>query len=128
MQGRRHDCASHGPVRVGRLGGALRAERRAAARLVEDRSRDDAALSKPCWRLDTSNPPGNEYLVVDYLKQVFDKEGIPSEIFASDPKRSNIVARLKGSGRKRPLLIVGHSDVVTTDAAKWKLPGVQRDA
>ena len=73
-------------------------------------------------RLDTSNPPGNEHLVVDYLKQVFDKEGIPSEIFASDPKRSNIVARLKGNGRKKPLLIVGHSDVVTTDAAKWKYP------
>src|SRR5262245_3894832 len=73
-------------------------------------------------RLDTSNPPGNEHLVVDYLKQVFDKEGISSEIFASDPKRSNIVARLKGNGRKRPILVVGHSDVVTTDAAKWKHP------
>jgi acetylornithine deacetylase/succinyl-diaminopimelate desuccinylase-like protein len=73
-------------------------------------------------RLDTSNPPGNEHLVVDYLKQLFDKEGIPSEIFASDSKRSNIVARLKGSGRKRPILVVGHSDVVTTDAAKWKHP------
>ena len=73
-------------------------------------------------RLDTSNPPGNEHLVVDYLKQLFDKEGIPSEIFASDPKRSNIVARLKGNGSKRPLLIVGHSDVVTTDASKWKHP------
>jgi acetylornithine deacetylase/succinyl-diaminopimelate desuccinylase-like protein len=73
-------------------------------------------------RLDTSNPPGNEHLVVDYLKQLFDREGIPSEIFASDPKRSNFVARLKGNGRKRPLLIVGHSDVVTTDAAKWKHP------
>jgi len=73
-------------------------------------------------RLDTSNPPGNEHLVVDYLKQLFDKEGIPSEIFASDQNRSNFVARLKGNGRKRPLLIVGHSDVVTTDAAKWKYP------
>ena len=73
-------------------------------------------------RLDTSNPPGNEHLVVDYLKQLFDKEGIPSEIFASDPKRSNFVARLKGNGSKRPLLIVGHSDVVTTDASKWKHP------
>jgi acetylornithine deacetylase/succinyl-diaminopimelate desuccinylase-like protein len=73
-------------------------------------------------RLDTSNPPGNEHLVVDYLKQLFDKEGIPSETFASDPKRSNFVARLKGNGRKRPLLVVGHSDVVTTDAAKWKHP------
>jgi len=73
-------------------------------------------------RLDTSNPPGNEHLVVDYLKQLFDKEGIPSAIFASDPNRSNFVARLKGNGRKRPLLIVGHSDVVTTDPAKWKYP------
>jgi acetylornithine deacetylase/succinyl-diaminopimelate desuccinylase-like protein len=73
-------------------------------------------------RLDTSNPPGNEHLVVDYLKQLFDKEGIPSQTFASDPNRSNFVARLKGNGKKRPLLIVGHSDVVTTDAAKWKYP------
>src|SRR5262245_64657878 len=73
-------------------------------------------------RLDTSNPPGNEHLVVDYLKQLFDKEGIPSEIFASDANRSNFVARLKGNGRKRPILVVGHSDVVTTDAAKWKYP------
>src|SRR6185312_2982239 len=72
--------------------------------------------------LDTSNPPGNEHIVVDYLKQVLDKEGIPSQIVASDPNRSNIVARLKGNGSKRPLLIIGHSDVVTTDAAKWKYP------
>ena len=73
-------------------------------------------------RLDTSNPPGNEHLTVDYLKQLFDKEGIPSQIVASDPNRSNFIARLKGNGRKRPLLIIGHSDVVTTDAAKWKYP------
>ncbi len=79
-------------------------------------------LFQAVLRLDTSNPPGNEHLVVDYLKQLFDKEGIPSEIFASDPKRSNFVARLKGNGGKRPLLIVGHSDVVTTDASKWKHP------
>jgi acetylornithine deacetylase/succinyl-diaminopimelate desuccinylase-like protein len=73
-------------------------------------------------RLDTRNPPGNEHLVVDYLKQLFDKEGIAAEVFAGDPKRSNIVARLKGNGTKRPLLIVGHSDVVTVDEAKWKFP------
>jgi acetylornithine deacetylase/succinyl-diaminopimelate desuccinylase-like protein len=73
-------------------------------------------------RLDTSNPPGNEHLVVDYLKQLFDKEGIPSQVLASDPNRSNFVARLKGNGKKRPLLIIGHSDVVTTDPAKWKFP------
>jgi acetylornithine deacetylase/succinyl-diaminopimelate desuccinylase-like protein len=73
-------------------------------------------------RLDTTNPPGNEHLAVDYLKQVFDREGIPAQIFALDPNRSNIVARLKGSGKKRPLLIMGHSDDVTVDASKWKYP------
>ncbi len=73
-------------------------------------------------RLDTSSPPGNEHLVAEYLKEVFDREGIEAEILALDPNRSNLVARLKGNGRKRPLLLMGHSDVVTVDAAKWTHP------
>jgi hypothetical protein len=39
-------------------------------------------------RFDTSNPPGNEQRAVAYLKQVLDKEGIASQIFALDPSRS----------------------------------------
>jgi acetylornithine deacetylase/succinyl-diaminopimelate desuccinylase-like protein len=73
-------------------------------------------------RIDTRNPPGNEDEAVRYLKQALDKEGIPSQVFALDPKRSNIVARLKGNGKKKPLLIMGHTDVVTVDEAKWKHP------
>ena len=33
-------------------------------------------------KLDTSSPPGNETRAVEYLKQVFDKEGIPYQVFA----------------------------------------------
>src|SRR6266705_2422336 len=73
-------------------------------------------------RLDTRNPPGNEHIVAEYVKQVLEKEGIPAQIVGSDPKRSNVVARLKGNGQKRPLLVMGHTDVVTVDAAKWKHP------
>lgn len=73
-------------------------------------------------RLDTSNPPGNEKLVVDYLKGVLDKEGIETKIFANDPNRPNLVARLRGSGKQRPVLIMGHTDVVKVDPAKWKHP------
>jgi acetylornithine deacetylase/succinyl-diaminopimelate desuccinylase-like protein len=73
-------------------------------------------------RLDTSNPPGNEKLVVDYLKSVLDKEGIETKIFANDPNRPNLVARLKGNGKKRPVLIMGHTDVVKVDPAKWTHP------
>jgi acetylornithine deacetylase/succinyl-diaminopimelate desuccinylase-like protein len=73
-------------------------------------------------RFDTRNPPGNEHLVAEYLKGVFDQAGIPAKLFALDPKRSNVVARLKGNGKKKPILIMGHSDVVTVDEAKWKFP------
>src|SRR3954470_20626590 len=73
-------------------------------------------------RVDTQNPPGKETAVAEYVKQVFDREGIPAQLIAADPARANVVARLKGNGSKRPLLIMGHSDVVTVDAAKWKHP------
>jgi acetylornithine deacetylase/succinyl-diaminopimelate desuccinylase-like protein len=73
-------------------------------------------------RIDTRNPPGNETVLVEYLKQVLEKEGIPAQIVGSDPKRANLIARLKGNGSKRPLLVMGHSDTVTTDEAKWKHP------
>ncbi len=73
-------------------------------------------------RLDTSNPPGNEGIVVNYLKSVLDREGIENKVFALDPARPNLVARLRGSGKKRPVLIMGHSDVVKVDPAKWTHP------
>ena len=53
---------------------------------------------------------------------MFDREGIPAEILALDANRANVVARLKGNGRKRPLLIMGHTDVVTVDTTKWTHP------
>ena len=70
-------------------------------------------------QIDTSNPPGNETKAVEYLKKVFDAAGIPSQIFALDPMRANIVARLKGNGSKRPLLILAHLDVVGVQREKW---------
>lgn len=73
-------------------------------------------------RIDTSDPPGVELPAVQYLKQVLDAEGIPSEILALDPQRPNLVVRLKGSGAKRPILIMGHTDVVNVDARKWTFP------
>ena len=73
-------------------------------------------------RIDTRNPPGNERRAAEYLKSVFDREGIPAEIIALDSNRANVVARLKGNGRKRPILIMGHTDVVTVDTTKWTHP------
>ena len=80
-------------------------------------------------KFDTSDPPGNEKPAVDYLKQVLEAEGIPVEIVFNEDKRPNLIARLKGSGAKRPLLIMGHTDVVNVDPKKWSHPpfGAVRD-
>jgi acetylornithine deacetylase/succinyl-diaminopimelate desuccinylase-like protein len=71
-------------------------------------------------RLDTQSPPGNEKLAADYLVQVLEREGIPVQVFALDAQRPNVVARLAGNGSKRPLLIMGHTDVVNVDPSKWQ--------
>lgn len=73
-------------------------------------------------RTDTSDPPGREADAVAYLKQVLEKEGIGVQTFALETHRPNLIARLKGSGRKRPLLLMGHTDVVNVDPTKWTHP------
>ena len=87
-------------------------------RLEEETLRHFQALI----RFDTSDPPGGEKPAVAYLKQVLEKEGIPIQTFALEPHRPNLVARLKGNGKKRPILIMGHTDVVNVDAKKWAFP------
>jgi acetylornithine deacetylase/succinyl-diaminopimelate desuccinylase-like protein len=68
-------------------------------------------------RIDTT--AGHETLAVDYLKRVLEGEGIPTKTFALDPNRANLVARIKGNGSRRPLLILAHTDVVGVQRDKW---------
>lgn len=68
-------------------------------------------------RIDTR--AGNETKAVDYIRQVLEADGIPSQTFALNPARANLVARLKGNGSKRPLLILAHTDVVGVQPEKW---------
>jgi acetylornithine deacetylase/succinyl-diaminopimelate desuccinylase-like protein len=70
-------------------------------------------------QINTSNPPGNETVAANYLKAALAAEGIDSELFALDPERANLVARIRGNGSKRPILIMGHTDVVGVQAEKW---------
>jgi acetylornithine deacetylase/succinyl-diaminopimelate desuccinylase-like protein len=73
-------------------------------------------------QIDSTNPPGNETLVAEYVKKTLEAEGIPVTLAAQDPARANVIARLKGNGSKRPLLIMGHSDTVKVDPPKWVFP------
>src|ERR1700726_1676833 len=69
-------------------------------------------------RLNTTNPPGKETKVANYLKKVADAEGIPCELLGGDPARLNFIAHLDGAAG-RPLLLMAHSDVVPADRTQW---------
>src|SRR6476469_8545174 len=76
-------------------------------------------LMQQYLRVNTSNPPGNELEAAKFLKKIFDQHGIENEIFEYKPGRANIIARLKGNGSKRPIILLSHTDVVTAEPASW---------
>ena len=72
-------------------------------------------------RINTSNPPGNEIEAARFFKKIFDQYGIENEIFEYKPGRANIIARLKGNGSKRPIVLLSHTDVVTAEPTAWEV-------
>ncbi len=73
-------------------------------------------------RLNTQNPPGNELLTARYFDSVFKQiPGVETHVLPATANRANFVARLRaGSPSKRPVLIMGHMDVVGADTTKWE--------
>jgi acetylornithine deacetylase/succinyl-diaminopimelate desuccinylase-like protein len=75
-------------------------------------------------RIDTTNPPGNEMRAVAFYKKILDQEGIESRAFEYAPGRGDLWARLPHSTAeaRRPIILLNHMDVVTSDASHWKVP------
>ncbi|HUJ26894.1 MAG TPA: M20/M25/M40 family metallo-hydrolase [Myxococcales bacterium] len=71
-------------------------------------------------RVDTSH--GNETAAVKLVAARLEAAGVPVQTFESAPGRGNLVARLKGTGAKRPLILLAHLDVVPVDGQKWETP------
>jgi acetylornithine deacetylase/succinyl-diaminopimelate desuccinylase-like protein len=71
-------------------------------------------------RINTSNPPGDVSKAADLLEGILKRENIPVTRYESGPGRSILLARLKGAGRAKPILLLHHMDVVPTDASRWK--------
>jgi acetylornithine deacetylase/succinyl-diaminopimelate desuccinylase-like protein len=61
-------------------------------------------------RLDTTNPPGNEYECVGFVRNVLEEAGCETQAYSKDTDRPNLVARLHGAGDSPPLLLQGHVD------------------
>ena len=75
-------------------------------------------------RIDTTNPPGNEMRAVAFYKKILDEEGIENRTFEFAPGRGDFWARIAHttSEAKRPIILLNHMDVVTSDASHWRVP------
>jgi acetylornithine deacetylase/succinyl-diaminopimelate desuccinylase-like protein len=118
-------------VGLGTLAGAAMPEApnpMASSRIPADRLQQysDLALTwmQEYLRIDTTNPPGHEMRAVAFYKNILDQEGIENRVFEYSPGRGDLWARLPHTTveAKRPIILLNHMDVVTSDAAHWKVP------
>jgi acetylornithine deacetylase/succinyl-diaminopimelate desuccinylase-like protein len=73
--------------------------------------------------VDTSH--GHETDALKPVLALFEQAGIPAQILESAPGRGNLIARIKGDGSKKPLLLLAHIDVVPVEGQKWNTPPFQ---
>ena len=76
-------------------------------------------------RIDTTNPPGNEMKAVEFYKKILDQEGIENRAFEVAPGRGDLWARIPAAAsgpHARPIILLNHTDVVTSDGAHWRVP------
>lgn len=81
-------------------------------------------------RFDTTNPPGNEGELAAYLAKTLEDEGIETQLLVPVENRAAVVARIRGNGTKRPVMLMAHMDVVGVERDKWSCDpfgGVIRD-
>jgi acetylornithine deacetylase/succinyl-diaminopimelate desuccinylase-like protein len=72
-------------------------------------------------RLNTVNPPGNETVAAELLRDYLEPFGVDCELYARVPERANLVARIRGRGDGPRLLLLSHTDTVLADPAEWSV-------
>ena len=70
-------------------------------------------------RIDTVNPPGNETAAAELLRDYLAESGVESELYAREPSRANLVARIPGRGGGPRLALLSHTDTVLADPMEW---------
>ncbi len=83
------------------------------------------AICRDLIRIDTTNPgdhsgPG-EREAAEYVAGLLSEVGLNPAVYESHPKRTSLVARVEGTDKSKPaLLIHGHLDVVPANASDWR--------
>lgn len=81
-----------------------------------------AELLSELIRVDTSNPPGNEQALDELIAGKLRPLGFQVTIFPTPQAgKAHLIARLRGDGTRKPVLIAAHADVVGVEREKWSV-------
>src|SRR4051795_11266870 len=96
-------------------------------------------LSSPAWaqpnklareiykelvEINTVTNSGDTGVAADAMAARLKAAGIPAadvQVFKPAPKKGNLVARLRGTGKKKPMIVMAHIDVVDAKREDWSL-------
>ena len=67
----------------------------------------------------------NESKALAPIAELLRKAGISAQVLESELGRGNLIARVKGNGSKRPLLLLAHIDVIPVTGQPWTVPPFQ---
>ena len=83
---------------------------------------DDGALSllAALIRENTVDPPGNEYRAAALVAKALAREEIESLVYEIAPGRTNLVARIPGTGQRPALAFSAHFDTIGVEREKWQ--------
>ena len=97
------------------------ARARLAAR-VESRYGELVELCRSLVRIDSTNPPGDTTAMVEAIEAVLDAagDGIDHRRVVGKEPAVNLVARIRGAGPGRRLVLNGHLDTFPIGDARWE--------
>jgi acetylornithine deacetylase/succinyl-diaminopimelate desuccinylase-like protein len=112
-------CALLTPIFVGAFVGAV------SSANAEPRSPDQQAfvdLYRELVEINTTDSVGDSVAAAQAMAARLRAGGLPAQdiqVLSSGPRKGNLVARLRGSGARRPLLLLAHLDVVEAKREDW---------
>ena len=83
-------------------------------------SNPTADLLRELLQIDNSNPPGSEGKLADLLAPRFKALGFEVDVIPTPQAgKTHFIARLRGDGSRKPVLLASHGDTVGVEKEKW---------
>ena len=69
-------------------------------------------LTQQLVQVDSQNPISTEKEIIDFIGNWLSEHGVPYELQEVQQDRSNLIVKIKGAGKRPPIIIIAHTDTV----------------